>query len=149
MTEEQTTAIGAWAAFTKEDIELRHARARQMMAARGLDALLVTNEENFQYFTGATGSLALHYSSTRPAVLVFPLVGEPVAVVGAMIIDSVHMSTYVSDVRGYTDVLSFPINMVADALRGLGSRLRRVGAELGMEQRMGIPWATTWPWRRI
>ena len=81
----------------------------------------------------------MHYSSTRPAVLVFPLVGEPVAVVGAMIVDTIHMSTYISDARGYTDVLSFPVNMVVDAIKGLGPRVKRVGVELGMEQRMGVP----------
>lgn len=139
MTSEQETGLGAWAAFSKEDISKRHGRAREMMAAKGVDALVVTNEENFQYFTGATGSLALHYSSTRPAVLVFPLVGEPIAVVGAMIVDTIHMSTYVNDARGYTDVLFFPVNMVVDAIRGLGPRVRRVGVELGMEQRMGVP----------
>lgn len=139
MTSEQGTGLGVWAAFSKEDIGKRHERARAMMAARGLDALLVTNEENFQYFTGATGSLALHYSSTRPAVLVFPLVGEPIAIVGAMIVDTIHMSTYISDARGYTDVLFFPMNMVVDAIEALGTRVRRVGVELGMEQRMGVP----------
>ena len=139
MSSEQGTGLGVWAAFSKEDIEKRHARARDMMAAKGLDALLVTNEENFQYFTGATGSLALHYSSTRPAVLVFPLVGDPVAIVGAMIVDTIHLSTYIEDARGYTDVLSFPVNMVEDAIKGLGAGVRRVGVELGMEQRMGVP----------
>ena len=139
MTSEQEAGLGVWAAFSKEDIVKRHARAREMMEAKALDALVVTNEENFQYFTGATGSLALHYSSTRPAVLVFPLVGEPIAIVGAMIVDTMHMSTYISDARGYTDVLSFPVNMVEDAIRGLGAGVRRVGAELGMEQRMGVP----------
>ena len=139
MSSEQGTGLGMWAAFSKEDIEKRHGRAREMMAAKGLDALLVTNEENFQYFTGATGSLALHYSSTRPAVLVFPLVGESVAIVGAMIVDTIHISTYVSEARGYTDVLFFPVNMVVDAIRGLGPKVKRVGVELGMEQRMGVP----------
>ena len=139
MSSEQGTGLGVWAAFSKEDIEKRHARARDMMAAKGLDALLVTNEENFQYFTGATGSLALHYSSTRPAVLVFPLVGDPVAIVGAMIVDTIHLSTHIEDARGYTDVLSFPMNMVEDAIKGLGAGVRQVGVELGMEQRMGVP----------
>lgn len=139
MVSEQQKGLGVWAAFSKEDIEKRHRRARTMMDARGLDALLVTNEENFQYFTGATGSLALHYSSTRPAVLVFPLTGEPIAIVGAMIVDTMHMSTYISDVRGYTDVLSFPVQMLTDAINGLGPGVRRVGVELGMEQRMGVP----------
>ena len=117
---------------------------REMMAARGLDALLVTNEENFQYFTGATGSLALHYSSTRPAVLVFPLVGEPIAIVGAMITDSIRMSTYVSDARGYTDVLSFPVHMVLDAISGLAPAVKRIGVSLGWSRGWAFRSGTIW-----
>ncbi len=130
---------GSSAAFSKGDMERRWARARAMMADRGLDALLVSNEENFQYFTGTTGTLGLHYSLTRPAVLVFPLVGDPVAVVGEVLTHSVRMTTYLSDVRGYTNVVTFPAEMVVDAIRGLEGKAGRVGAELGQEQRMGIP----------
>ena len=130
---------GSWTAFSKGDMERRWTRARAMMADRGLDALLVTNEENFQYFTGTTGSLGLHYSVTRPSVLVFPLNGEPVAIVGEVISHSVRATTYLSDVRGYEDVRSFPESMVVDAINGLEGKVGRVGVELGQEQRMGIP----------
>ena len=71
-----------WSAFSAADIERRWSRARAAMAEQGLDALLVSGEENFQYFTGSTGTLALHYSCTRPAVLVLPREGEPAAVAG-------------------------------------------------------------------
>ena len=101
-------AASQWAVFSRADIETRWARARTLMADAELDALLVSNEENFQYFTGSTGTLTLHYSLTRPAVLVFPLEGEPIAVVGAALVDSVKMCTYLEEVRGYADVVSFP-----------------------------------------
>jgi Xaa-Pro aminopeptidase len=120
-------------------MERRWARARALMAERGLDALLVSNEENFQYFTGATGTLGLHYSVTRPAALVFPLVGEPVAIIGEILNHSVRMTTYLSDVRGFTNVLTFPADMVVEAIGGLEGKVGRVGVELGQEQRMGIP----------
>ena len=130
---------GSWAAFTQADMERRWARARAMMAERGLDALLVSNEENFQYFTGTTGSLGLHYSVTRPSILIFPVTGTPVAIVGEMITHSVRMTTYLSDIRGYTDVIGFPATMVSDAIAGLEGKVARIGAELGQEQRMGFP----------
>ncbi|MEE9248407.1 MAG: aminopeptidase P family N-terminal domain-containing protein, partial [Dehalococcoidia bacterium] len=129
----------AYAMFSRGDMERRYVRARELMARRGLDALLVTNEENFQYFTGATGTLALHYSSTRPAVLVFPLKGDPISITGQIITQGMEVSTYIKDLRGYTDILSFPRQMVVEAIRDAGPDIRRVGVELGQEQRMGMP----------
>ena len=134
-----STDAPQWAIYSREDIERRWARARSLMAKAELDALLITNEENFQYFTGSTGTLTLHYSLTRPAVLVFPREGEPIAVLGEMLADSVRMTTYVTDLRGYSDVLRFPQELVVDALRDAGAGSGQVGAELGPEQRMGMP----------
>ena len=125
-------------AFSEADMQRRWTRARQLMAERGLDALLVTNEENFQYFTGTTGSLGLHYSSGPSAVLVFPLEGEPIAIVGELISQSVRLTSYVRELRGYTDVMTFPYRLVVDAIQDLGG-VERIGTELGQEQRMGIP----------
>lgn len=139
MDSDTEAAASQWAVFSRADIETRWARARTQMTDAGLDALLVTNEENFQYFTGSTGTLTLHYSLTRPAVLVFPLEGKPIAVVGAALADSVKMCTYLEDVRGYTDVVSFPYEMVIEAIGNLGLSGGNIGAELGQEQRMGMP----------
>jgi len=141
MTTESEAATPAdyskWAVFSREDIESRWRRARQMMDEAGLDVLLVTNEENFQYFTGTSSTLGLHYSVTRPAVLVFPAVGEPIAIVGNLLVDSFKMTSYVSQVEGFQDVVRFPYEMVIDALKGC--KAKRVGAELGQEQRLGMP----------
>ena len=139
MASTDNNSAAQWAAFSRADIERRWRRARGQMADAGLDVLLVTNEENFQYFTGSTGTLTLHYSLTRPAVLVFPLEGEPIAVVGAALADSVKMTTYLQDVRGYTDVVRFPYEMVIEAIGDLGLSGASIGAELGQEQRMGMP----------
>ena len=128
-----------WAAFSKGDIEQRWARARAAMEARELDALLITGEENFQYFTGSTGTLGLHYSCTRPAVLVFPRTGTPIAVVGEMLTHSLGVTTYLEDMRGYVAIERFPHELVVDAIRDAVGASARVGAELGLEQRMGMP----------
>ena len=53
-----TSSDSRWSAFSAADIEKRWSRAREAMDERGLDALLVSGEENFQYFTGSTGTLA-------------------------------------------------------------------------------------------
>ena len=109
------------------------------MAEQGLDALLVSGEENFQYFTGSTGTLALHYSCTRPAVLVLPREGEPVAVAGEMLVHSLTMTTCLRELRGYVAIERFPYAMVVEAIADLTGPGARIGAELGHEQRMGMP----------
>ena len=109
------------------------------MAEQGLDALLISGEENFQYFTGSTGTLAYHYSCTRPAVLVFPCEGEPVTVAGEMLTHSLAMTTGLRDLRGYVAIERFPYSMVVEAVGDLVGRRARIGAELGHEQRMGMP----------
>lgn len=43
------------AAFTQQEYRGRTARLRQLMAERGMDALLVLNEPNMNYFTGYDG----------------------------------------------------------------------------------------------
>ena len=109
------------------------------MAEQGLDALLVSGEENFQYFTGSTGTLAYHYSCTRPAVLVFPREGEPAAVAGEMLTHSLAMTTGLRDLRSYVAIERFPYSIVVEALGDLAGAGARIGAELGHEQRMGMP----------
>ena len=128
-----------WSAFSKADIEKRWARARAAMAEQELDALLITGEENFQYFTGSTGTLGYHYSLTRPAVLVFPREGEPAAVAGEIQTHCLAMTTPLRDLRGYVAIERFPHAMVTEAIGDLVGNSARVGAELGHEQRMGMP----------
>lgn len=128
-----------WGAFSVADMEKRWARAREAMAGQGLDALLISGEENFQYFTGSTGTLGYHYSCTRPAVLVFPREGEAIAIAGEMLTHSLRMTTPLRALRGYVAVERFPHAMVAEAIGDLAGGAARVGAELGHEQRMGMP----------
>ena len=126
-----------YALFSRREMDRRYARARGMMAERGIDALIITGEENFQYFAGTAASIALHHSLTRPSVFVLPLERDPIIVTQSKIY--VLMSTYISDIVEYFDVLSFPHQVIVDVLKDVGLRHNRVGVELGQEQRMGIP----------
>ena len=126
-----------YAMFSRAEMERRYARAREEMDRRGLDALFVTGEENFQYFAGTSASAALHASLTRPSVFILPLAGEPIVVTQGQ--DNLALGSYVTDVRGYTNLFAFPHDVVIQALRDAGTAGGSVGAELGMEQRMGMP----------
>ena len=69
-----------YALFSRGEMERRYFRARAMMAHRGIDALLVSGEENFQYLVGTAASIALHYSLTRPSLFILPLERDPIIV---------------------------------------------------------------------
>ena len=49
------------------------------------------------------------------------------------------LSSYITEFREYFDVLHFPHKLVTDTLEEVGLEHRRIGAELGQEQRLGIP----------
>ena len=129
--------VAEYAMFSRGEMDHRYARARDGMARAGLDALLVSGEENFQYFTGTSASLALHYSLSRPNVLILPLRGEPIVL--SQTKEFMTLSSYITEFREYFDVLHFPPTLIAETLEDVGLEHHRVGVELGQEQRMGIP----------
>ena len=126
-----------FAMFSRAEIERRYARAREEMDRRGIDALFVSGEENFQYFDGTTASVALHASLTRPSVFILPRDGEPIVITQGE--DNLTLGSYVTDVRGYTELFEFPQSVAIQALRDAGASGGSVGVELGQEQRMGMP----------
>lgn len=126
-----------YAMFSRKEMDRRHARAREEMDRRGIDALFVTGEENFQYFAGTAASAALHASLTRPSVFILPLHGEPIIVTQGL--DNLELGSYVTDVRGYADLFALPQAVMIRALRDAGATGGSVGVELGLEQRMGMP----------
>ena len=126
-----------YAMFSRAEMERRYARARELMGERKIDALLITGEHNFQYFAGTSASIGPGESFTRPSIFILPMEREPIIVTQGK--ERIVLGCYVKDIRGYFNVLDFPLDVVADALRETGLKNGRVGAELGQEQRMGIP----------
>ncbi len=123
--------------FTRAEMERRYSRARELMDQRGTDALFITGEENFQYFAGTSAALALHHSLTRPSVFILPMHREPIVLTQGR--DNLTLSCYVTDIRDYFGFFKFPHEQTLDALRDAGLKNKRIGAELGQEQRMGMP----------
>lgn len=126
-----------YALFSRAEMERRWAAARELMARQEIDTLMVTGEENFQYLAGASASLAMHHSLTRPSVLVLPMSRDPIIVTQG--VDNLMLGCYVTDLRPYTDLLTFPHERVLEALRDAGPDVKKIGVELGQEQRMGMP----------
>lgn len=132
-----------YAMFSKREMERRYASARELMAQRGIDALLITSEYNFQYFAGTNASIGPHNSLTRPSAFILPIKNDPIVL--TQVRDNLVKGSHVADIRDYFDLYQFPHKLAADALREVGLPNRRVGVELGQEQRMGIPVGPTWP----
>jgi Xaa-Pro aminopeptidase len=123
--------------FPRSEMERRYARAQALMAERGIDALLISGEENFKYFAGTSSTIASHYSLTRPQLFILPVKGDPI--IYTQYVDTIELSTYVQQIRGYTSVLQFPHDLIVAGLKEVVGDRGRIGAELGQEQRMGMP----------
>ena len=92
-----TTQSVPYALFTKAEMERRYARAQALMAERGIDALLISGEENFKYFAGTSSTIASHYSLARPQLFILPCEGDPI--IYTQYVDTIELSTYVPEIR--------------------------------------------------
>jgi Xaa-Pro aminopeptidase len=108
------------------------------MEAARLDALLLTEDRNFFYFTGAGGATPRE-DKARPQFVVVPLAGEVTALVSHARAIAFRESSWVPALRTYnglgTDLVR---GAVADLIQEAAPRARAVGMELGYEQRLGM-----------
>jgi len=121
----------------------RYDRARELMKTENMNALFVTGEENFTYFTGSRSTMPW-LSFTRPRFAIIPLEGDPIVVVHDANREETRKGSIVRDVRVYEaseqlPLGSSPIDMLAEIFREKGLDKGHVGAELGLEQRLGFP----------
>ena len=122
--------------FAKTEYDNRWERARNIMAAEGLDALFITEASNFTYFSGGHGD----FSFSRPTIMVLPQKGDPVLIVHDFFEHSQRRESWVDDIRTYASFGAIPFDILKDVFEGLGLNAGRIGAELGNEQRLGLPY---------
>jgi Xaa-Pro aminopeptidase len=101
------------------------------------DALLVTSEANFNYFTGF---VVVHpwVSFSRNLIAILPREAPPALVVPAFLADEARSQSWIDRIYSTTDVGQAPISTLVTAFQDLGLRDVCIGAELGYEQRLGI-----------
>ncbi|MEE9247263.1 MAG: Xaa-Pro peptidase family protein [Dehalococcoidia bacterium] len=126
-----------YAMFSRTEMERRYNRARELMAEKQLDVLLITGDHNFHYFAAAAASIGPNNSLSRPSLFILPVGRDPMIVTQGG--DNLALGCYVTDLREYSGVLSVPIGLVVECLKEAGLKNKRIGTELGQEQRMGIP----------
>ena len=69
--------------YSQSDLHRRRERVQELMKKEHLDALILTNVENFIYFVGLSGAFGMKESYDRAGIAVLPAEGEPICVVAA------------------------------------------------------------------
>lgn len=123
--------------FERSEFERRHARLQAALARHDLDALLVTHEANFNYFTGFVVQHSW-VSFTRNLIALFPRGEAPVLVVPTSLAEEAPHESWIERVEAHGVTGAAPVDLVARLCRALGLERARIGAELGYEQRLNL-----------
>ena len=127
------------------EYDARVARARSLMRDRQIDALIVTDQSHYSYFTGHA---VAKWMRSRPSIFILPLDGDPAVIMwsGPNMFARLYdrpFPTWVEDRRIYPEV---PFDRsdrvdwgVADVLRDRGLGDGRIAIEMGRETWLGIP----------
>lgn len=118
--------------FPAAEFERRLAKARSLMDEKGVDVLLLWDQENVRYFSGFHST---HWAakSVQPAVLLLPVDRDAVLVIPEFFRGMAEATTYVRDIRGQEEPHHIP------ALRGLPREVAGIVKELGYQRgRIGI-----------
>ncbi|MFG1710364.1 M24 family metallopeptidase [Nonomuraea sp. M3C6] len=133
--------------FDIDELTARADRARALLERDNLDALIVTGDfsagMNYYYLSGhQPRDYQLNYS--RPHVMVLPREGEPFLWLYGINEANARMQSWVKDIVAYAP----PFNGVdlAHALAERGLDRGRIGAEMGVDQRLFMPLAE---WRAM
>ena len=124
------------APFPEQEYRDRYQRAHALMERDGLDALVVSEKNNYWYFTGLISYQLDHIQ--RPQICILPKGGKPTLLVYGNDKAKAKALPWVGDVRAYIDV-PFPEEMIADTLKEMRLGEAKLGFELGDDQRLGIP----------
>jgi Xaa-Pro dipeptidase len=124
------------APFPEKEYQHRYERAHALMERDGLDALILSEKNNYWYFSGLISYQLDHIQ--RPQICFLPKGGKPTLLVYGNDKAKARALPWIGSVRAYTDV-PFPQEMIADTLKEIGLAEAKLGFELGDDQRLGFP----------
>ena len=122
--------------FPKEEFDSRYAKARALMARQDMDALLVTERLNYQYFSGHRSEQNA-VDKIRSYMFILPKDDDPTLITMPFEMAQVEQTTFIDRVKTTGELTGHP-EFIVDTLKGLGLSKARIGAELGREQYLGI-----------
>ena len=109
------------APFADNEYLDRYQRAQALMERDGLDALVVSEKNNYWYFSGLISYQLDHIQ--RPQICILPKSGKPLLLVYGNDKAKAKALPWVGDVRAYTDVPSAAIEARHDPARSRGPAL--------------------------
>lgn len=126
--------------FPTAEFVHRLTRAQQLMAESGLDALLITTEAEFRYFTGFLTQF--WQSPTRPWFLLVPASGQPTAVIPGIGYPPLAQ-TWIEDIRTWTSPQPEDegVSLLAETMHEILGDRARVGVPMGPETTLRMPLA--------
>ncbi|WP_116474725.1 M24 family metallopeptidase [Zobellella maritima] len=132
------TLIAPPRGFDNSEFEARTQKLQAHMAEQSIDAVFLTTEPEFRYFSGFKSQF--WESPTRPWFLVVPASGKPIAVVPEIGAAGLHQ-TWLEDVRSWPSPRPEDdgISLLADTLASCARRHGRIGAMLGPETHLRMP----------
>jgi len=124
--------------FDRSEFIARVAKAQSLMGANGIDALLLTTEQNLRYFTGYL--TRFWESPSRPWFLIIPQSGDPVAVIPS-IGAALMAKTWIADIRTWSapDLVDDGVSLLAQTLSEVLGQGARIGVPSGHETHLRMP----------
>lgn len=121
-------------------------RLRKKLEETAMDAVVVRSGQNVVYLSGMRipGTLGRHQDfvwSPRPILVVWPVEGAPVLVANAINRDLAGASSWIDDIRTYTEYEESPWEICGDYLEELGLDDGRIGFE---KREINVP-----QWREV
>jgi Xaa-Pro aminopeptidase len=130
--------------FPRDEYEARWETAQRAMRAAGLDALIVTSQANYRYLTGHR--TAFWGLRDRLRFCVLPQRGEPSILLTPLEDEWARACSWITDLRHHSwegfatwsDRNESGINEIIANLKALGLAGKKIGMELGVDQRLGM-----------
>ena len=124
--------------FDRSEFNTRVSKAQSLMGANGIDALLLTTEQNLRYFTGYL--TRFWESPSRPWFLIVPQSGDPVAVIPS-IGAALMAKTWIADIRTWSapDLVDDGVSLLAQTLSEVLGQGARIGVPSGHETHLRMP----------
>jgi Xaa-Pro aminopeptidase len=123
--------------FPEAEYRARVERAQRLMRGRRIGALLLADDRN-TFYLGGFGGVQPAAGRTRPRFLIVPARGDPTWLVHESGAVALGEMSWVPEVRTYAEIDRAPVEALRRLLGALGGRT--IGAELGHEQRLALPY---------
>jgi Xaa-Pro dipeptidase len=114
---------GSESAFPKAEYDQRVARARTLLAAAGIDVMVVTGPENIFYLTGQQTPGYYTFQA-----LVLPVEGEPAFVVRQLEYFNFTANTFIANAEIYQDG-DQPVNFLVNVIKARGWASKRLAID--------------------